>query len=187
MSEIQNLFSSIILIVLTSLLLLVAMGIYTQKEVINMMPFQASASTSTPSKLLEYQNSSYGVRFQFPADWKKIEILAGKIALVEFVLPPQNISSKIPESITVSIEKHLPNNLTTPAAYINASNRLLNSTFGVFNMTSLKSTTLSGLPAFERVINSTERAPGFDLRIGQVFTIKNDKAYIVILICSIVQ
>ena len=155
------------------------MGIYTQKEVISMMPFQASASTSTPSKLLEYQNSSYGVRFQFPADWKKIEILAGKIALVEFVLPPQNISSKIPESITVSIEKHLPNNLTTPAAYINASNRLLNSTFGVFNMTSLKSTTLSGLPAFERVINSTERAPGFDLRIGQVFTIKNDKAYII--------
>src|SRR5207248_3418801 len=105
------------------------MGIYTQKEVISMMPFQASASTSTPSKLLEYQNSSYGVRFQFPADWKKIEILAGRVALVEFVLPPQNISGSIPESITISIEKHLPTNMTTLAAYVNASNRLLNSTF----------------------------------------------------------
>jgi hypothetical protein len=43
-----------------------------------------------------YNNSTYGIKFQSPIGWNKIEILAGRNTFVDFTSPPsRNVNGSI--------------------------------------------------------------------------------------------
>jgi eukaryotic-like serine/threonine-protein kinase len=134
----------------------------------------AAIHTASNNSLL-YDNSSYGIRFQSPSDWKKIEILAGRITTVEFTLLPKNTS--IPDAvIDISIEKSL-GNITTLGQYGEAADRISHAILGNFTSTESRPTILSGQPAIARVLDIKQPTSGIHINIAQVFTLKNDKAY----------
>jgi hypothetical protein len=124
-----------------------------------------------------YNNSTYGIKFQFPFDWNKIETLAGRITLIDFISPPSNATGgiEVPAHLTMSIEKGL-GNITTLKQYSQVSDKLLNRILGN-STTASQPATLSGLPAISRVIATKHPISGIDISIAQVFTIKNNNAY----------
>jgi hypothetical protein len=124
-----------------------------------------------------YNNSTYGIKFQSPYGWNKIEILAGRTTLIKFTSPSINATGSIelPANVVISIEKGL-RNVTTLQQYSEAADKLLNTILGNFNATSQPST-LSGLPAISKVIAIKHPISGIDIVIAQVFAIKNDNAY----------
>jgi hypothetical protein len=124
-----------------------------------------------------YNNSTYGIKFQSPYGWNKIEILAGRTTLIKFTSPSINATGSIelPANVVISIEKGL-GNVTTLQQYSGAADKLLNTILGNFNATSQPST-LSGLPAISKIIAMKHPVSGIDIVIAQVFAIKNDNAY----------
>jgi hypothetical protein len=135
----------------------------------------AAAISTVPNNSLLYDNSSYGIRFQSPSDWKKIEILAGRITTVQFTFLPKNTS--IPDAvIDISIEKSL-GNITSLGQYGEAADRILHAILGNFTSTEARSTVLSGQPAIARVLDIKQPVSGIHLNIAQVFTLKDGKAY----------
>jgi hypothetical protein len=52
-----------------------------------------------------YDNSTYGIKFQSPYGWNKIETLAGRTTLVQFTSPSRNTirSIELPAQIVVSM------------------------------------------------------------------------------------
>jgi hypothetical protein len=124
-----------------------------------------------------YNNSTYGIKFQSPYGWNKIEIVGGRITLIEFTSTSRNATGGLepPAHVLISIEKGL-GNVTTLQQYSEAADKLLNTILGNFTPTS-QPTALSGLPAISKVIAMKHPVSGIDIVIAQVFAIKNDNAY----------
>jgi hypothetical protein len=63
--------------------------------------------TSNNSSL--YENSTYGIKFQFPYGWNKIELLTGRLTNIEFTSPTGNVTggTQLPAEVVISIEKGL--------------------------------------------------------------------------------
>ena len=165
------------------LLLLLTLTIFTSlspaQEVIAQT---ATTSTTTPTTFLTYENSTYGIKFEFPSNWKKLETLFERVINVEFISPPRNASDKLPATISIVVEKNL-GNVTTLDQYTKTSDGLLNQMLGSFNTTieSRPSSigSIAGLPANERILDIKQPAVGLDLKSTQVFTVRNNKAYII--------
>lgn len=65
-------------------------------------PSSSSPSQSAiPTPSVQYYNSTYGIVFQSPYGWNKIELLSGRITTVVFTSPIGHVS------IVISIEKGL--------------------------------------------------------------------------------
>jgi hypothetical protein len=124
-----------------------------------------------------YHNSSYGIEFQSPQGWNKIEILDGRTSLIEFTSPSRNATatSELPAQIVVSIEKGL-GNVTTLQQYSEGADKLLKTILGNFTSNS-QTTVLSGVPAISRTIATNNPVSGIDILIAQIFVLKNDNAY----------
>jgi hypothetical protein len=140
-----------------------------------------SSPTAIPApsnNSLLYDNSTYGIKFQFPYGWNKIELLSGRIINVEFTSPSGNVTggNQLPAGVVMSIENGL-GNITTLGQYSDASNKLLHAILGNFSSTAPRNTTLSGLPAIVRVLDVKQPISGIHINIAQVFTIKDGKAY----------
>lgn len=138
-------------------------------------------SSDTPqtglNKSIIYDNSTYGIKFQSPYGWNKVEILFGRITNIEFTSPGNTTSgAQLPAQVMISIERGL-GNVTTLGQYSKASNKLLHAILGNFNSTASKPTFLSGQPAIARVLDVKQPASGIHINIAQVFTIKDGKAY----------
>jgi PsbP-like protein len=130
------------------------------------------------NKSIIYDNSTYGIKFQSPYGWNKVEILFGRITNIEFTSPTGNATSgaQLPAQVMISIERGL-GNVTTLGQYSQVSDKLLHAILGNFNSTASKPTTLSGQPAIARVLDVKQPASGIHINIAQVFTIKDSKAY----------
>jgi serine/threonine-protein kinase len=124
-----------------------------------------------------YSNSSYGIEFQPPQAWDKIEVLDGSVTLIEYTSPPRNETETIelPAQVVISIEKGL-GNVTTLQQYGEGADRLLKTVLGNFTSTS-QPTILSGLPAISRTMATMNPVSGTDILIAQIFAIKNGNAY----------
>ena len=139
-------------------------------------------SSDTPqtglNKSIIYDNSTYGIKFQSPYGWNKVEILFGRITNIEFTSPTGNATNgaQLPAQVMISIERGLEN-VTTLGQYSQVSDKLLHAILGNFNSTASKPTTLSGQPAIARVLDVKQPASGIHINIAQVFTIKDGKAY----------
>jgi eukaryotic-like serine/threonine-protein kinase len=120
-----------------------------------------------------YENSSYGIKFNPPINWHKIELLSERVSTVKF-LPPSDTLRNVVGSISVSIE-NLPQNITTLDQYNEVSDRVLNLTFPAINVIEAQSTFLNGLPAYERIF--TVEQPEL-IEVTQLVTVKDNKAYV---------
>jgi hypothetical protein len=47
------------------------------------------------NNLSVYDNSTYGIIFQFPSAWSKIELLSGRTTNVEFTSPRGNVTGTL--------------------------------------------------------------------------------------------
>jgi serine/threonine-protein kinase len=137
------------------------------------IPQQAIAQTTT-GDFQEYQNPTYGIKIEYPTNSDKEEHFFENFSLIIFNLPQENASDIFQENLAISIERNLPQNITTLHEFINLIDIQLNSTFGSFNTTgSRSSTTLASFPAFEREF-SIDR---LDLKFLQLFTMNNNQMY----------
>lgn len=124
-----------------SLLLLLLPALCYAMSVHASTPINNNGSAAITLGLLNnfslYHNSSYGIEFQSPQGWNKIEILDGRISLIEFTSPSRNVtgSIKLPAQIVVSIEKGL-RNVTTLQQYSEGVDKLLKTILGNFTSNS---------------------------------------------------
>lgn len=124
-----------------------------------------------------YENSTFGVRFKYPSNWQKTELLSPGITLIQFI-SPHNVAS--PARIEVIIER-MPNQMTLNQ-YLTRSNDLLSLTVDVTNIiSSNNSTTLSGNPAYTRTFMVKQPLPGtlqeIELEMLQTISIRGDEGY----------
>jgi eukaryotic-like serine/threonine-protein kinase len=130
------------------------------------------------SNFLTYDNSTYGIKFQYPYGWNKIELLLGRITNVEFTSPAVNEigGTQLPAEVVISIERGL-GNVTSLGQYGEASDKVLHAMLGNFTSTGARPTNLSGQPAIARVLDIKQPTSGIHINTAQVFTLKDDKAY----------
>lgn len=161
---------------LTGLLLFIVIDQLPQQQKV-MAQTGMSPQISSTKNLSTYNNLTYGIKFQFPSNWNKIEVLSGRITNIEFI-SPRNNTTTLPSIIDTSIEKNL-RNITSLDQYVTAANELLKRNFGNLNITTSQSTILSGIPAIERLFHVKQSRSGLDLMVGQIIAINNNKAYII--------
>ena len=130
-----------------------------------------------PNNFSLYNNSTYGIQFQAPNGWNKIEALSGRTTLIDFTFHSRNASGGVQPAphVAISIEKGL-GNVTTLQEYSEAADKLLNKILGN-STTTARPITLSGLPAISKIIATKHPTSGIGISIAQVFTIKNNNAY----------
>jgi PsbP-like protein/Short C-terminal domain len=158
----------------------------------------AQSITEPSNNFNTYQNSTYGIKMQYPANW---QITEGR-SLQRFV--PNDTQFVIAEfhppdlsvSVVVGIEKLLKN--ITLDKYIEESTASLKKNQPGAQITEQNRTTLAGLPAYELVLIGPFDYKGFAKRFGldvlmgdllpdqpinstsmMIFTIRGDNAYFI--------
>jgi hypothetical protein len=167
---------SVVLVIMSSGIFHSAMALQQhlnkETEAAFVSPSSSSPSSAIPTPSVQYYNSTYGIIFQSPYGWNKIELLSGRITTVEFTSPTGHVS------IVISIEKGLgKEKKSTLGQYDEVSQRFLHSTLGNFISTPPRHATLLGQPAIARVLVVKQPVSGIHINIAQIFTIKDDEAY----------
>jgi serine/threonine-protein kinase len=136
----------------------------------------ALAQQTTPKSLLTYQNSTYGIKLQYPSSWDK-EVNGTKqdteTDIVTFYPPASNSNASLDVSIDdISDEKGI-----SLAQYANDGLSDLKQSLHNFKSIGLTTNnTLAGLPAYKSLYTYVDGKNTFkDMEIG---VIKGDKAYI---------
>jgi eukaryotic-like serine/threonine-protein kinase len=168
----------VIAVVVTAILLFIINQI-SEQESISLVATTSSSqfTTTTPSNFLIYENATFGLKFQSPSNWNKIEISSPRIIDIKFI-SPVNSSDKFPSTIDIAIEKNL-GNITSLDRYTRAADEMLNTTFSGFNISDSRPTSLAGFPAIGRVFDYKLTIPAVDLKSAQILAINNDKAYVI--------
>jgi eukaryotic-like serine/threonine-protein kinase len=134
------------------------------------------------NKMLTYENSTYGIRMQYPSNWHKEENLSSGsdnnsmlVDVVKFSSPTKNASDTLSESLDLKIDNISDIQPTTLAKYANNSIEDLTKDFDVIKLD--RNASLSDNPAYKLVYNGAEE--GVNLQAMLILTIKGDKAYII--------
>ena len=134
------------------------------------------ALAQTVNKLETYQNSSYGIRIQYPSDWEKQENGTkqdSQTNVVTFFPPASNASFDIAiDDITdekgITISQYSGNSIDDLRQSAKDFKLVESSTTGVF---------LAGSPAYKLVYTSTDQTTS--LRTMEIGAIKDNKAFVV--------
>lgn len=138
---------------------------------------QEVSTNLSQTNLPLYRNSTFGIEFQYPQNWNKIEIISEHLKVIEFYSAAENNLSKT-ASLLIAIE-NLPGNFTL-GEYVLESEKLFDQMFpNVTLETPLNSQILGGLPAYEKVFTILEPLTKLNLKIKQIFTVHNDIAYVI--------
>ena len=127
---------------------------------------QQTTVAQTNSKFVTYDNPTFGVRIQYPSDWGRLDLsFLQQSADIDFY-PLADTS--LAKNVKIQVN-NLPSRNMTLEEYTNSQinpleERLLES----------NTTTLAGIPGYEIIFTSLQ-----GLKTMQVWTIKNDKAYII--------
>ena len=127
---------------------------------------QQTTVAQTNSKFVTYDNPTFGVRIQYPSDWGRLDLsFLQQSADIDFY-PLADTS--LAKNVKIQVN-NLPSRNMTLEEYTNSQinpleERLLES----------NTTTLAGIPGYEIVFTSLQ-----GLKTMQVWTIKNEKAYII--------
>jgi serine/threonine-protein kinase len=140
-------------------------------------PISSLSPTTAPSSFVNYENSSFGLKFQSPSSWSKVELSSPPLIDIKFV-SPSNTSDRFPTTIDIAIEKNL-GNITSLDQYARVADEALNTTFSGFNINTSSPTSLAGLPAIERVFDYKLTIPEVFLKARQIFVIHNNMAYVI--------
>ena len=140
---------------------------------------QSNATNSTTGagpevKFLPYENSTYGIRIQYPSNWIKQESQnQSSNLIVGFKSPPGTRFAYI----TIERGGHVPQNISLEQ-FSNATINELRQLFPGFNLTESNSTTLAGIPAHKIEYTSITQS-GRELELMQVWTLKDARDFII--------
>ena len=139
---------------------------------------QASAQTdskNSSNNLLTYQNPAYGIKIQYPSDWRVSENgMRDYTNIVTFYSPLENLADRVPEHLTLSRVDY-SQNIT-----LDQYNKFLNSTLenipGVQIIES-NPTPLAGHPGYKVVYLSMLSNIPFKFQDMLIWTIIGGKVY----------
>jgi eukaryotic-like serine/threonine-protein kinase len=132
------------------------------------------------NKMLTYENSTYGIRMQYPSNWHKEENLSSSdnsmlVDVVKFISSTKNASDTSSESLDLKIDNISDIKPITLAKYANNSIEDLTKDFDVIKLD--RNASLSNNPAYKLIYTGAEE--GVNLQAMLILTIKGDKAYII--------
>jgi S1-C subfamily serine protease len=152
--------------------------------IVGSRPF-VSSSAPTTSDILTYQNSAYGIRIQYPANWTKDEQdfdpNDGVTDIVVFSSPLENRLDRYSENLGISMER-LSNQDMTLEEYVTSLITDYNETLTDFNLIeSNTSTTLGGgdnnRPAYRLLY--TDKEDDANYKTMEIGTIIGDRVYFI--------
>jgi hypothetical protein len=127
---------------------------------------QQTTVAQTNSEFVTYDNPTFGVRIQYPSDWGRLDLsFLQQSADIDFY-PLADTS--LAKNVKIQVN-NLPSRNMTLEEYTNSQINPLEERLLESNIT-----TLAGIPGYEIVFTSLQ-----GLKTMQVWTIKNDKAYII--------
>jgi S1-C subfamily serine protease len=144
-------------------------------------PAAASAATSD---ILTYENGSYGIEIQYPANWTKDEEDTdpsdGITDIVEFSSPFESRLDSYSETLGISIEELTDQNMTLEE-YASSLITAYNETFTDFNLIeSNTNSTLAEKPAYKLVYTETlEDEDSTNLKTMETGTIIGERVYFI--------
>jgi hypothetical protein len=141
-------------------------------------------STNLTNAILTYQNNSYGIRIQYPANWTKAEQDVNPndniTNIVIFTSPHENTSDNYSEYLVISMERLTDQNKTLEE-YAASLITIYNKTLTDFNLIeSNTNTTLAGgnnNPAYGLIY--THRVDGTNYKKMEIGTIIGDRIYFI--------
>jgi serine/threonine-protein kinase len=144
---------SLSIIIITSLLSLSLTG-------------QQTTIAQTNSKFVIYDNPTFGVRIQYPSDWGRLDLsfLQDSADIDFYPLADTSLAKNVKIQVI-----NLPSRNMTLEEYTNSQINPLEE-----KLLESNTTTLAGIPGYEIVFTSVQ-----GLKTMQVWTIKDDKAYII--------
>jgi eukaryotic-like serine/threonine-protein kinase len=144
---------SLSIIIITSLLSLSLTG-------------QQTTLAQTNSKFVTYDNPTFGVRIQYPSDWGRLDLsfLQDSADIDFYPLADTSLAKNVKIQVI-----NLPSRNMTLEEYTNSQINPLEE-----KLLKSNTTTLAGIPGYEIVFTSVQ-----GLKTMQVWTIKDDKAYII--------
>jgi hypothetical protein len=146
-------------------------------------PVQNTTTNGTDGGTLVYQNTTYGVKMQYPSGWQVAQFnnsAANPTKLVVGFLSPigvQSITDRIPENILVAVENLSSRNMGL-APYTTLQLSLLSEGTQGFNLVESLPTTIANNPAHQIVY--TQPFDQLKLKKMQVWTVKDGMAYLII-------
>ncbi len=156
LAKVLLLFSLLLIIMITSLLLSISS---TDQQI-------TTTLAQTSDKMIIYDNPTFGIRIQYPSDWGRLDLsFLQHSADIDFY--PLNDTS-LAKNLKVQV-KNLPFHNMTLEEYTNSQINLLKE-----NLLESSAATLAGIPGYKIVFTNIE-----GLKTMQVWTIKDDKAYII--------
>lgn len=110
----------------------------------------------------------------------------GGISIIQFFSPLQNESDNFRDNVNIAIE-NFTNNSTNVTQYSNASIGVIAKSLPGFNLTiSNNSENFHGTPAVEKMFTAKQavldrnlKAVALDFKMTQIYTLKNNKAYVI--------
>jgi serine/threonine-protein kinase len=143
----------------------------------------AQNATGNNATMLVYQNSTYGIKMQYPSGWTVTEfnnsVAAPTKLVVGFKSPigEQRGSDVVPETVVVGVEELASKNMGL-GPYTTLQLSLLSEATQGFDLLESQPTTIANNPAHQIVY--TETVGPLKLKKMQVWTIKDGKAYIAV-------
>jgi hypothetical protein len=140
------------------------------------------ATNITAEDFLTYENTTYGIRIQYPAVWQKGEsnqTTADNVinTIVAFRAPKDRISDTIAENVVIGVENLPPEENISLTAYSTLQIADLTQFSTDFDLEQSTPIVLAGSPAQKIVFSETiQQIP---IKRIQVWTIKDNKAYII--------
>lgn len=127
-----------------------------------------SKSKTTSNNFLTYENMEYGIKIGYPSDWEQKET---ENIIIAFVSPKTDASDAVQENLGLTMNDLSGQGLTLPKYNEIAINQL-KQVFPDIKIIESGSTVLSNNPAYKVVFTAS------NLKFMQVWTVKNDLAYI---------
>jgi serine/threonine-protein kinase len=120
----------------------------------------------TSDKMIIYDNPTFGIRIQYPSDWGRLDLSFQQHSADIDFYPLADTS--LAKNLKIQV-KNLPFHNMTLEEYTNTQINLLEE-----NLLESSTTTLADIPGYKIVFTNIE-----GLKTMQVWTIKDDKAYII--------
>ena len=122
-----------------------------------------------------YKDSIFPLKIQYPSDWNRIQGYRGNI--VSFFSPLRNSSDMSSEVVSLAVETLPSKNMTLEEYTAKGLDYLMNSNLTGFKGIESNATTLGGYPAHKLVYVFSRG--GIEIQLMQVYTLKDDRVYIV--------
>jgi hypothetical protein len=137
---------------------------------------QPSETPAAPpaAGLPTYDSPDYGIRIKYPADWTKQEQVMGMV--VAFLAPRESGSDVFQENVNIIVQD-LSDQPMTLAEYTELSIAQIEQFITDASILDSSAVTLAGIPGHKVVL--TGRQGQYDLKWMQVWTVQNNKAYVI--------